>query len=51
MLLERWGATDEEVAGAVVGDDLVPDARLVATRSISLSPPPDEVLRHIGVEG
>lgn len=51
MLLQHWGATPDEVAGAVAGDHLVPDARLVATRSITLDAPPAEVfpwLRQMG---
>ncbi len=32
----RWGATDEEVAAALPGDDLVPDADLIATRRITI---------------
>jgi hypothetical protein len=44
MFLDSWGATPEEVAGPVAGDALLPDARLVATRSIDLERPPIEVL-------
>ena len=43
MLFEQWGARPEEIDGPVVGDDLVPDATLLATRSISLDAPPDQV--------
>lgn len=43
MLFERWGATDDEVAGPVVGDDVVGAARLVATRAIDLDAPPADV--------
>lgn len=43
MFLERWGATDAEVDGPLAGDDLVPDARMVATRSIDVAAPPDDV--------
>ncbi len=43
MLLQNWGATPAEVAGPVVGDALVADARLVATRSILLAAPPQAV--------
>lgn len=43
MFLTNWGSTAEEVGGAAVGDDLLPDARLVATRSITLAAPPAEV--------
>jgi hypothetical protein len=39
VLFETWGATDDEVRGAVVGDDLVPEARLVATRAVSIDAP------------
>jgi len=51
VIFQNWGATHEEIRGPVVGDDLVPDARLVATRSITLSSPPDAVfpwLRQMG---
>lgn len=43
MFLEGWGATDDEVNGSVVGDDLLPDARLVATRAITIAASPHEV--------
>ena len=51
MALKNWGATPEEISGPVAGDDLCPDARLVATRSIDLAAPPEEVfpwLRQMG---
>ena len=51
VFLERWGATDEEVNGRVAGDDLVPNARLVATRAITVAAPPADVfpwLRQMG---
>jgi hypothetical protein len=51
MLLQYWGATPDEIAGPVAGDHLVRDARLIATRSITLDAPPAEVfpwLRQMG---
>lgn len=51
MLLQNWGSTPDEIAGPVVGDDLCPAARVVATRSITLPAPPAEVfpwLRQMG---
>lgn len=51
MILQHWGANEPEMRGAVVGDDLVPNARLIATRSITLPAPPDAVfpwLRQMG---
>ncbi|MEY2641637.1 MAG: hypothetical protein RLZZ368_284 [Actinomycetota bacterium] len=51
MIFQHWGATDAEIEGPMVGDDLVPDARLVATRSISLTATPEAVypwLRQMG---
>ena len=51
MIFESWGATSDEVHGAMPGDDVVDDARLVATRSITLAAQPDEVfpwLRQMG---
>ena len=49
--MKNWGATPEEVSGAVTGDQLCPDARLVATRCIDLAAPPHRVfpwLRQMG---
>jgi hypothetical protein len=43
MFLQFWGATEAEQAGPVAGDELVADARLVATRSIDLGSPPEVV--------
>lgn len=43
MLFQHWGATPDEIAGPVVGDHLIPEAGLVATRSIALTAPPAEV--------
>ncbi len=34
--LLRWGATDQEVDGALPGDELVADADLIATRAITI---------------
>lgn len=51
MILQHWGATADEIDGEVVGDSLCADARLVATRSITIAAPPDEVfpwLRQMG---
>ena len=51
MILERWGATPEEHASAVVGDELCPNARIVATRCITIAAPPEAVfpwLRQMG---
>ncbi|MEM9203763.1 MAG: hypothetical protein AAGC53_19140 [Actinomycetota bacterium] len=43
MLFEHWGATPAEIEGAVVGDDVIPDATLIATRSIDCDASPDAV--------
>ncbi len=51
MLFQHWGATQDEIDGPVVGDHLVPDAGLTATRSIDLGSPPESVfpwLKQIG---
>ena len=39
----RWGATDEEVAGPMPGDDVVAKTSFNATRAISIDAPPDQV--------
>jgi hypothetical protein len=51
VLLQNWGATADETTGQVAGDDLCADARLVATRSITITATPDDVfpwLRQMG---
>jgi hypothetical protein len=47
MILQHWGASEEEIEGSVVGDDLCPQARVVATRSITLDAPPEAVFPWI----
>lgn len=41
--LLRWGATPQEVAARLPGDDLVADAHLTATRAIAIDAPADDV--------
>lgn len=51
MSLRHWGATADEIAGPVVGDERCPTARLVATRCITVAAPPEAVfpwLRQMG---
>ncbi|GAB83484.1 SRPBCC family protein [Gordonia rubripertincta] len=38
-----WGATEEEVAAALPGDELLPDADGVATRAITIHAPPEAI--------
>ena len=50
-MLRNWGSTPDEIASALPGDELCPNARIVATRSISLGSPPEQVfpwLRQMG---
>ncbi len=47
MIFQYWGATPEEIQSPVVGDDLCPSATLIATRSITISAPPQEVFQWI----
>jgi len=47
MIFQYWGATNEEIHGSVVGDNLCPDATLIATRSITISAPPQDVFPWI----
>ncbi|MCU1455858.1 MAG: hypothetical protein JWN46_4004 [Acidimicrobiales bacterium] len=41
--LLTWGATLEEAAAVLPGDDLLPRAALVATRAITIAAPPEAV--------
>ena len=47
MIFQYWGATTEEIHGSVVGDNLCPDATLIATRSITISAPSQDVFPWI----
>ena len=40
---QRWGATDEEVAGAMPGDELLPVAQARCTRAVTIDAPPEAV--------
>lgn len=39
----RWGATDDELAAALPGDELVVHPDLVATRAVTIAVPPEQV--------
>ncbi len=47
MLLGHWGATPDEMAGAVVGDAICADVGTVATRCITIAAPPVDVFPWI----
>ena len=47
MIFQFWGATPEEIQSSVVGDDLCSNASLIATRSITISAPPQDVFPWI----
>ena len=39
----HWGATAQEVSGEVVGDELMPDPDIVATRVVEIDAPPSAI--------
>src|SRR5260221_10851397 len=41
----RWGATDQEVGDSLPGDDLIPNADMIATRAITIRAAADRVLQ------
>lgn len=47
MFLEQWGATESEAAGSVVGDVLCANARVSATRCITVTAAPQDVFPWI----
>ena len=47
MIFQYWGATAEEIQGSVIGDNLCGNASLVATRSITIGAPPQDVFPWI----
>jgi hypothetical protein len=40
---DRWGATDDEVAGTLPGDDLIEEPAMVTTRAVTVDAPPELV--------
>jgi hypothetical protein len=41
--LLRWGASKEEAEAVLPGDELIPQARLVATHAVTIKAPPEKV--------
>lgn len=41
--MDRWGATADEVAASLPGDELVPSPRISYTRAVAISAPPEDV--------
>ena len=41
--MDRWGATEAEVAGSFTGDELVPEPRVTYTRAVSINAAPEEI--------
>jgi hypothetical protein len=39
----NWGATAEEARGEVAGDEMMPDADIVATRAVEIDAPPSAI--------
>jgi hypothetical protein len=39
----RWGATDDEVARAMPGDEVITEPDWLATRAVTIEAPPDEI--------
>jgi hypothetical protein len=49
--MDRWGATDEEIAASYSGDELVPSPRITYTRAVSINAAPEEVYPWIAQLG
>lgn|SRR5574341_1925134 len=41
--MDRWGATDEEIAASFLGDELVPSPRVVYNRAVTIDATPQEI--------
>lgn len=41
--MDRWGATEQEVAASITGDELVPLPRISYTRAISINAAPEQI--------
>lgn len=41
--MDRWGATDDEIAASFSGDELVPSPRLLYTRAVTVNATPEQI--------
>ena len=41
--MDRWGATEEEIAAPLTGDELVPSPRISYTRAVSIDAAPEQI--------
>ncbi|HUF00393.1 MAG TPA: hypothetical protein VMN99_14140 [Anaerolineales bacterium] len=41
--MDRWGATNDEIAASFSGDELVPSPRLLYTRSVTVNATPEQI--------
>jgi hypothetical protein len=48
---QHWGATDEEIARALPGDDLIPDSRLDSTHAITIHAPAERIWSWLAQAG
>jgi hypothetical protein len=49
--MDRWGATDDEIAASYPGDELVPTPRITYTRAVHVNAPPEEIFPWIAQLG
>jgi hypothetical protein len=49
--MDRYGATDEEIAASLTGDELVPNPRISYTRAVSINASPEEIYPWIAQLG
>lgn len=48
---QHWGATDEEIARRLPGDELLPKAKLDSTHAITIQAPPEQVWPWLAQSG
>jgi len=49
--MDRYGATDEEIAASLTGDELVPNPRISYTRAVSINAAPEDIYPWIAQLG
>lgn len=49
--MDRWGATEDEIAASYAGDELVPSPRITYTRVVSINASPEQVYPWIAQLG
>lgn len=49
--MDQWGATDDEIAASYIGDEMIPNPRLLYTRAVTVNASPEQIYPWIAQLG